>query len=67
MHEALALERLVELVSSNWRICTVLIMGLALKIKIHMLALLEGSWTICWDAVVGRRAISIYFFTLLFP
>ena len=44
-----------------------LITGLALIINIHMLVLLGGSWTVFWDAVVGRRAISLNFLTLLFP
>ena len=67
MHGALALEHLVDLASSNRRIYMVLIIRLALKISMHMLALLERSWTICWDAIVGRRAISLNLLTLLFP
>ena len=43
----------------------VLITGLALRINIHMLVLLGGSWMVFWDAVVGRRAISLNFLTLL--
>ena len=67
VHGALALEHLVDLASSNRRIYMVLIIGLALKISMHMLALLERSWTICWDAIVGRRAISLNLLTLRFP
>jgi len=66
VHEALALERLVDLVPSNKCICMVLTTELALRISTHMLALLEGSLDVCWDAVVVRRAINLYFITLLF-
>jgi hypothetical protein len=45
----------------------VLTMGLALRIGTRMLALLERSGAVCWDAVFGRRAISLNFLTLLFP
>jgi len=67
VQETLALKRLVDLVSSNGRICMVLITGLALKISVHMLALLERSWSVGGDAIVGRRAISLNFLTLVFP
>ena len=65
VQEALALKHLVDLVSSKGRFCTVLITGLDLRINIHMLVLLGGSWTVFWDAVVGRRAISLNFLMLL--
>ena len=41
-------------------------MGFALRKDIRLLPFLEGSKDMCWDAVVGRRAISHYFLTLLF-
>jgi len=31
------------------------------------LALLKRCGSICWDAVVGRRDVSLYFLTLLSP
>ena len=55
MQEELALKRLVDLVSSNRRIYTVLITGLALKISVHIVALLGRSWMVFWDAIVGSR------------
>ena len=67
VQETLALKHLVYPISSNKRFCTVLITWLALKISVHMLMLLERSWTIFWDAIVGRRAISLYFHMLLSP
>ena len=66
MYEALGLERFVDLVSSNRRFCMVLTMGLALRIGTRMLALLERYGAVCWDAVFGKRAISLNFLTLLF-
>ena len=67
MHKTLAQEHFVDLVSSKRRFCTVLTIGLALRRSTRPLALLEGSEDMCWDAVVGRRAVSLYFLTLLFP
>ena len=46
---------------------TMLITGPALKTHIGLLALLGGFWTADGDAIVGRGAISLDFFTLLFP
>ena len=66
MHEALALKCLVDLISSNRRICTVLITRLVLKISIHMLALLGGAWTVRRDTIDGIRDISLNFLMLLF-
>jgi hypothetical protein len=67
VQEALALKYLVDLVSSKGRFCTVLITGLALRISVQMLVLLGRSWKICWNAIIGRRAISLNFLMLLFP
>ena len=66
MQEALALKHLVDFVSSNRHFCVVLIMGLALKISIHMLALLGGAWTVRRDTIDGIRDISLNFLMLLF-
>ena len=67
MHEALAYERFIDLVSSKRRFFALLTMGPALRRGIRLLAFLEGSRDVCWDAVVGRRAVGLYFLTLLFP
>ena len=67
MHKALAWERFVDLVASKGCFTAVLSMGLALRKGTHLLALLEGSGVMCWDMVVGRRVVSLYFLTLLFP
>ena len=47
MHEALAFEHLVDLVSSNRRFYMVLTTGHALRIGTRMLALLERSRDVC--------------------
>jgi len=61
---ALVLKHFADFVSSHGHIYMVLITGLALRFSIHMLALLGGSWTVFWDAVIGRRATSLNFLTL---
>ena len=78
MKKALALQRLVDLVSSNGRVSEMLITrpalktnmmlitGPALKTSIGLLALLGGSWTVDGYAIVGRGAISLDLLTLLF-
>jgi hypothetical protein len=43
------------------------ITGFALRVSVHMLGLLGQSWTVFWDAIIGRRAISLNFLMLLFP
>ena len=40
---------------------------LALREGACRLALLEGCRWVCWNAVVGRRAVTLYSLTLLFP
>ena len=67
MHEALAYERFIDLVSSKRRFFAVLTMGPALRRGTRMLAFLEGSRDVCWDAVVGRRAVILDFLAHLSP
>ena len=66
VHEELALEHFVDLVSSNRHFCTVLTTGLALRSGTCLPVLLERSRDVCWGAVVGRKSISLYLLMLLF-
>jgi hypothetical protein len=65
VHEALALERFVDLVSAKRCFSMVLGAGLPLRKGTCRFALLERRGGVCWDAIVGRRAVSLYFLTLL--
>ena len=67
MHEALAQEHFVDLVSTERYFSMVLGASFTLGEGTCRLALLEGCGSVCWDAVVGRRAVSLYFLALLSP
>ena len=67
MHEALAYERFVDLVSSKRCFSMVLGARLTLRVGACRLAFLEGCGGVRWDAIVGRRAGSLYFLALLSP
>ena len=41
--------------------------GLTLREGTCRLAFLEGCGGVCWDAIVGKRAICLYFLVLLSP
>ena len=42
-----------------------MITGPALRVSVHMLALLGGSWMVFWNTVVGSRVVCLYFLPLL--
>ena len=42
-----------------------MITGPALRVSVHMLALLGGSWMVFWNTVVGSRVVCPYFLPLL--
>ena len=67
MHEALVYERFVDLVSAKRCFSMMLGARLTLGEGTCWLALLEGCGSMCWDAVVRRRAVSLYFLALLSP
>ena len=67
MHEALAKERLVDPVSTKGCFSMRLGARLTLGMGTYRLVLLEGCGSVCWDAVVGRRVVSLYFLVFLSP
>ena len=67
MHEALVYERFVDLVSAKR--CFSMMLGARLTVGegTCRLALLEGCGGVCWNTVVGRRVVGLYFLALLSP
>ena len=76
MHEALAFEHLVDLVSSKR--CFSMVLGVRFTLRVGAcrpslrvvgcrFVLLEGGGGMRWNVVVGRRAVSLYFLALLSP
>ena len=67
VHEALAYEHFVDPVSAERCFSMVLSARFTLGKGTCWLVLLKGCRSMCWDAVVGRRVVSLYFLTLLPP
>ena len=65
MQPALAMHQFVEYFFGRSYLYAALIIGHALRVNVVVAALPIRSWTIFRDAVVGSRAVSLYFFLLL--
>ena len=67
VHEALAKECFVDPVSAERCFSMVLGARLTLGKGTCWIVLLKRCESMCWDAVVGRRVVCLYFLVLLSP